>query len=181
MRSPVSEKDFTEYDPETLTGERLQEMDTTQLGKIFSGAESPESEEICSRFKVLLLAGTVDNYLPTPLKKLKARFFSGPLFPLKNIELETACQEEDAKGTKYLVPGGELRLKLFDFKVGTETSEFDGRDSLNLNYDTPKNILFIKNFRDEIRKVNSGLYIGRVYIMTGAKARFLGYFSLEPE
>lgn len=181
MRSPVREEDFTEYEPETLTGEQLQEMDTSQLGKIFSGADSPGPEDICSRFKVLLLAGTVHDYLPKSLKKLKARFFSGPLFPLKNLELETAHGEEGAAGTKYLILGGELRPRLFDFKVGTETSEFDDRDCLTLNYDTPTNILFIKNFRDEIRKVNSGLYIGRVYIMTGAKARFLGYFSLEPE
>ncbi|MEW6203176.1 MAG: hypothetical protein AB1546_14450 [bacterium] len=179
MTLPDGETSFLGYDKETLNGDELLELSIAQLDEIFTGAEAPGCEEMGGRYRCLWLSGEVDGYLPKPLKKLRAMIAGSRSFPWKGMEIEKRFDESDITGTNLLFDM-DKGVRMFHFDARIEPSEFDGKDCLAFDYDTEKNILPFRKLRDEVRKVNPTLYLGRGNLMLGGKARLIAYFTLEP-
>lgn len=82
-------------------------------------------------------------------------------------------------------PKGESIL--FRFDNPTRFGRFDIRiDKYNkgsaiFDYDIDDNNLILRRVRDEVRKVNDNLFIGKLYLLLGNKEIFLNYFAMERE
>ncbi|MFH1538240.1 MAG: hypothetical protein ABIH66_04725 [bacterium] len=168
-----------EMDVDSLTGQELQEMDIDQLDEVFSGASAPDVGEMSGKYRGTALAGAAHDYLPKPLKKAYAMFMSSPLFLWKGKEFEPGEVEGELQG-KNLMVSLDSPVKLFEFVARIESAEFDGADCLLLDYGELK-VPGVNLFRDELRKVNSFLYLGRGNLAVGDGLKFVVYFCLEPE
>lgn len=168
-----------QYDVDTLTGQELLEMDVDQLDEIFSGAAAPQADEMSGRFRATLLAGVAHDYMPDVVKKAWNFLVSSPMMPWKGVEFEQGDAPGEIRGTQLFV-SSEKPVKLMKFEGGIESSAFDSADCLALNYAAPLS-LPLPRLKDELRKVNSFLYIGRGYAGVGEEPAFLTYFSIEPE
>lgn len=170
---------FEEMDVDSLTGQELQEMDIDQLDEVFSGASAPSIDEMSGKYRGLALAGIAHDYLPSPLKKAYAMYMSSPLFLWKGKEFEPGEMDDELQGKNLLV-SLDSPVKLFKFAARIEPSEFDGADCLLLDYSELK-APGINMVRDELRKVNSFLFLGRGNVAAGDDPKFIAYFCLEPE
>lgn len=175
-----TENNLSEYDKEILSGEELLEMPASQLNKIFAGAETPKCEEISGCYRCLWLAGEVERYLPKLLKKLRVVIAGSRLFPWKGMEIEKKFDKDSITGANLLFDMYK-GVKMFHFDARIERSGFDSKDSLVFDYDIEKNFLPFRKLKDEIRKVNSNLYLGRGNLILANKPRLIAYFTLEPE
>ena len=170
---------FEEMDADSLTGQELQEMDIDQLDEVFSNASAPSVDEMSGKYRGMALAGVAHDYLPKPLKKAYAMYASSPLFLWKGKEFEPGEMSDELQG-KNLLLSLDSPLKLFNFIARIESSEFDGGDCLVLDYSEEK-VPGINMVKDELRKVNSFLFLGRGNVVTGDEPKFVVYFCLEPE
>ncbi|MEW5945830.1 MAG: hypothetical protein AB1742_06490 [bacterium] len=180
MASPEQEEANPEIDLEMLTAEELQEMELDRLDEIFSKAQAPDPEQLRGTFRGLALASPVHDYVPKALRKVWALYASSPLFMWKGKEFEMD-EEQNCLGGRNLFVSLNSPIKLFKFTTRTEPSEYDSGDCLVLDYDLDKNPLPIRKVRDELRRVNPNLYLGRGNLMIGEEPRFAFYFTLEPE
>jgi Acetoacetate decarboxylase (ADC) len=70
-----------------------------------------------------------------------------------------------------------LRFKAIKAKVLLGDSLFDGKESIIIDYKNTSPIAL--PIRDEIREIGPGLYLGRAYVKTSAKAYFWMNFALD--
>ena len=178
MISPKDQDELIEVSPEQLTSQELVEMEMDELDDIFTNAEAPAVGDMEGTYSGLPLAGIAHEYLPPPLKKAFALYAGSPLFLWKGKEFEATSDENEGKGTNLLISLNSP-LRLFSFTTRIEPSEFDDKDCLVFDYDSSKNPVFIRIIKDELRRVNSMLYLGRVYVKIRDESKFALYFCLE--
>lgn len=164
---------------ENLTSENLIELNLKELDNIFSKSKIPDEEELEGIYKGTVLATTGSDYLPSLVKKIFTLYKESFLLPWKGKEFKK-CDEGQIKGKNILI-SLEVPIKLFLFEIRVKKSDFDGKDCLLLNYDNRSNPLLIRQMVDELRKVNSNLYLGRCYIKFLNYLQFVNYFSLEKD
>lgn len=169
-----------EVELETLTGQELMDMDTAVLDDVFSRSTAPEADGLSGNFRGSVLAGALRGYLPDPVKGVLKTLSGSPVFPWKGKYFEPGDNPGELQG-KNLLFSLDTPVKMFDFTTRIEASEFDSADCLVLDYDHAKNPPGIRQVRDELRKVNSFLYLGRANLVFGGNTTFALYFCLEPE
>lgn len=171
---------FSDVDADSLTADEFQEMETDRLEEIYSGASAPTVEEISGKYRATILAGAAHDYLPSPLKKAWSMFASSPIMPWKGLEFEPGGMDDELGGKNLLV-SVDKPVKMFPFVGRVEPSELDGADCIALDYDVGGNPIGIRQLRDEVRKVNSFLFLCRSTILLRGEQSFLLYFCMEPE
>lgn len=67
----------------------------------------------------------------------------------------------------------------FDFESRIEPSLFGGGDCYVLDYDLTGNALWLRPVRDEMKKIQEGLYLGRALYRIGGEHQFVLYFALR--
>lgn len=70
------------------------------------------------------------------------------------------------------------RVLLFRFRTSVAPSRHDGAPCVNLDYDLPGNPFFIRAIEDELREIESGLFLGQAYLRVGLKKHFVLWFGL---
>jgi len=173
------ENDDFGLDPDLLTADELGELSVEELDELFAGADVPEEDELDGTASVLWLAGPAASFVPEPLRKVRAALAASPVFPWKGMEFEKSFDDDTLTG-KNVFFNVDSGPRLFDFEARVDSSEFDGADCLVFDYDVEGNFLIFKQLRDEVRKLNSSLYLGRGNIVLGGEPRFIAYFSIEP-
>lgn len=128
--------------------------DKRALGEIFKTAETPNPSEFQGEYFVDMLTA-----LPS-LRKLNHR--------------KIFYQENGRTFGCNVILKNKKWGRFFVEQTGGES----GRLETIINYGVPENSFISKNIRDQIRRVESGLYIGRFNYILFGKPRFLGYFSL---
>jgi len=76
---------------------------------------------------------------------------------------KTFTSHDDRHGegiNRVQLPGVLGRQQLFPFATRIEASAIDGRQAIVLDYDLDANPGYIRKIHDEIREVESGLYLG---------------------
>ncbi|MDY6780834.1 MAG: hypothetical protein SV760_09940, partial [Halobacteria archaeon] len=74
---------------------------------------------------------------------------------------------------------GALEVTGYEFEGRVMSSVFDGDDAYVFDYDKPDNPWFIRQVRDEVRRVSRGLYLGRMNVRRGGGYDFVTYFGLR--
>ena len=70
------------------------------------------------------------------------------------------------------------RVKLGNFRMATDTSDYDGLEVTKIIYDHPANPFFLRRLTDEVREVNPGYFMCRgIYNLAGKPVRIM-YFTL---
>ena len=179
MATPRDSDENVEMSMDTLTMHELAEMEMDELEDIFSNADVPSVSELDGKYRGLALASIGHKYLPSVAKKAIALYVGSPLFLWKGKEFEKGESESEGKG-KNLLLHLDSPLRLFSFTTHLDASELDGKDCLLVDYDNEKSPLPVRLIRDELRRVNPALYLGRAYVKVRDEYRFINYFCLEP-
>lgn len=179
-----------------LTPGDLGGLNLKELNNIFSKSRLPDKDELDGIYKGTVLATLGSDYLPSLVKKMftiytesfllpwKGKEFKkcdeGQINPVRDPALKGKAFSNGVKGKNILI-SLEIPIKLFLFEIRVKKSDFDGKDCLLLNYDNRSNPLLIRQIVDELRKVNSNLYLGRCYIKFLDYFLFVNYFCLEKD
>jgi hypothetical protein len=145
---------------------------TEELDELFLLATTPTIEEIHGATAGRVLSGELF------LKEQAGRFFINlPWMPWKGKIFEPLSKTR-GKGINRM-EGGPLKGKLFHF----ETSIIDplvGDDQVfTLNYDLRGNPWFIRQIRDDVKKLRDGLFLGTANMKWKGEHIFVLYFALE--
>lgn len=117
------------------------------------------------------------RYLDQPLTATPIRAFARSiLFPWagKRFSARAAGEGEGINRIRLL---GEQDW--FPFKTRLEPSRIDGKPAILLDYDTPENPWFIRRIRDELREVESGLFIGPAMWRQKGRCHTLLWFGID--
>ena len=79
--------------------------------------------------------------------------------------------------------GGIFQFEAFEFQSFIEASIFDNANCYVLDYNIKGkgNVPCIKRVRDEVRKVNDSLFLGRANARINGVQQFILYFALKPK
>ncbi|MFP4633051.1 MAG: hypothetical protein ACOCT0_05110 [Halobacteriota archaeon] len=150
-----------------LTLDDLVKKDKSELDQLFREGEAPEEDAVegVTRGAVLagvgpLRVGVVREAVNTPLLPWKGKVF-------------------DDRTGRNRIEVGPVKTQEFEFQTHVSPSIDDGEPTLVLDYDLPENPPGIRSIHDELREIETGLYLGTSNLRVGDDHRFLLYFALE--
>ena len=129
---------------------------TKEHNEIVTSGSLPEAQELEGEYLVTMLA------LPV----------SRRIFPDSKI-----FYSESGKAVGHNRLFRNLKWGRFFLEKGT-LEKFGSLPVLVVNYNMPENTFLTRPIRDELRRVEMGVYLGRFNLFLGGKMRFLGYFLL---
>lgn len=164
-------------DTAQLTLDDLEAMTRTELDELFDGAATPSVEELDGEYR--------------------GRVLSGPVFPLDNSDLATTVtmalvnnptnpwrgKTFTPLGTDHgegvnLLGLGPFESEVLDFDYRVAPATYGDDDCVFLDYDRPENPRGARRIRDELKRVDDGLYLGRLYLEGGDGMHFVLYWAL---
>lgn len=95
---------------------------------------------------------------------------------------KTFQSHDDLRGegvNRVQLPGVLGRQQLFPFATRIEASAIDGRRAIVLDYDLDANPGYIRKIHDEIREVESGLFLGPAMWKTASSKVTVLWFALD--
>ena len=147
-----------ELSPTSLTADRLVRMSPSELDLLYRNAAPGPLPRGRVRGRVLIDPGA--NYAPAVSNAARV-WWQGKVFSDDGTSaVNRFLGVRIVKGKLYLAP-----------------SWIDGRPSVILDYHDTS--LVYRRYRDEIRQVAPGLYLGAMYARTEPKPTFKMYFALE--
>lgn len=151
---------------DALTLHDLANMSVNELDALYARAKTPRISSMAGETDGLPLAGVVD------VSQI-------PFFPWKGKSFKPLNGVEGVGNNRMQkVPHGP-ETEAFNFKF-TLGDPLDGDDAvIVLDYNNVGNSPHIRIIRDDIKQVNSGLFLGRMYQTTLKKFEFLLYFGLQ--
>lgn len=151
-----------------LTVDDLVSKSKTELDELFRDGETPDGDAVEGTTRGRVLAGR------GPLRLGAAReLINTPLLPWKGKVFE-------AGGGRNRIEVGPIKRQEFAFDTYAAPPLHDGGDDvLVLDYDVPENPPGIRQVVDELREIDTGLYLGTSNIAVGDDGRFMFYFGLE--
>ena len=160
----------------TQTGRRriddLVNRSRKELDAIFLAGKTPTIQE---------MNGIVDGNVLSGVYILNTQFFKNFLnlgwFIWRGKVFENRSDYEGKGINRFKV--GPLKFLQFHCETKISPPLVGNTNVFNLNYDLPGNPWFIRQIRDDIRKIDDGLYLGSANFMVLGKHRFLVYFILE--
>ena len=150
-----------------LTVDDLVSKSKSELDELFRDGETPDEDAVEGVTRGRVLAGR------GPLRLGAARdVINNPLLPWKGKVFERG-------GGKNRIEVGPIKRQEFEFDTYTAPPlHDDGDDVLVLDYDLPENPPGIRQVVDELREIDTGLYLGTSNITVGDET-FMFYFGLE--
>ena len=153
-------------------------MTDLELDDLFMGGECPKISDLDGPYEGRVLSGAsfpVNNLDIIGLVNLPWLPWKGKVF--------TVVDDEKGKGLNRLDIAGLYQFELFEFQSFIDASIFDDANCyvLDYNIDGEGNIPCIKRVRDEVRKVNDNLFLGRANAKINGLQQFVLYFALRPK
>ncbi|MFB6283314.1 MAG: hypothetical protein ABEK59_05180 [Halobacteria archaeon] len=150
-----------------VNSSELLEMDKAELDELFAEGETPTLEEIEGDTDGTVLAGR--GGLRTEIGREIANL---PTLPWQGKSIE------GGEGTNRF-GYGPLSQQGFEFDTRITESLRGWGSVLVFDYDVPENPPGIRRIRDDLKKVDEGVFLGTSNIEVAGNHRFLLYFVLE--
>jgi hypothetical protein len=159
-----------QYRLDALMGKTKKELEI-----LFLSGQTPSIEEIKGPTRGKVLSGIAHLQHP-----MGVYLTNVPFLPWKGKQFETISPTE-GRGIN-LVELWPTKQTMFHFETAIVKSLIDGdNDVFSLNYDLPGNPWFIRKIRDDLKKIDEGLFLGTANFRTKSGYRLALYFALETE
>lgn len=159
-----------QYRLDALMGKSKQELES-----LFLSGQTPSMEEIQGPTRGKVLSGIA--HLQNPLGVYLTNI---PFLPWKGKQFDLVNKNE-GKGIN-LIELWPTKQTMFHFETAIVNSLIDGdNDVFSLNYDLPGNPWFIRQIRDDLKKIDDGLFLGTANFRTKEGYKLILYFALETE
>ena len=159
-----------QYRLDALMGKSKAELDA-----LFLAGQTPTIEEISGPTRGKVLSGIAHLQLP-----LGVYLTNVPFLPWKGKQFD-AVSKSEGRGIN-LIELWPTKQTMFHFETTIIPSLIAGdNDVFSLNYDQPGNPWFIRQIRDDLKKIDDGLFLGTANFKTKNGYRFVLYFALETE
>lgn len=155
--------------PSTI--DALLTFDAPMLKQLYRSARVPRLLDVQGPLRSrMLVTPVVGGVWADGLRKLSR----SSRFPWQG---KTFWPESELRGAGVnTVLGDRLRMVRFDSFIGS--SRAGDFDAIQLDYDRPSNPAWARRFRDELRELAPGLYLGQTYWLRDEGAKLLFYFAL---
>lgn len=157
--------------------EDLTRMDLLELHAVYGAGDVPALEALDGRLRGVLLAPAVPGpaagvavAVARALARSRAMLWKGKSF--------RPTSPTTAEGFNLLI-ALESDHKVAPFHARVGTSRHDGQPAVELDYDRPENPLPLRAISDELRRVDTSLYLGQAWLRLGPSAHLLFYFALS--
>lgn len=136
------------------TVDKVKMLKVDEIMDLFHTLSAPPFKELDGEYQATLLdQGLLRNgfsHLVTQVEFLGGRWLGKAFLP--------TCEDH---GHGYnLFKKKERVIRKYRMKTGISASRFDGLDVFQLNYNDYKSLLGFSNMVDEVRKINTGFYLG---------------------
>lgn len=159
-----------QYRLDALIGKTKAELDT-----LFLSGQTPTIEEIQGPTRGKVLSGIAHLQIP-----MGVYLTNIPLLPWKGKQFE-AINKNEGRGIN-LIEIWPSKQTMFHFETAIVKSLIEGdNDVFSLNYDQPGNPWFIRQIRDDLKKIDDGLFLGTANFRRKNGYSFILYFALETE
>lgn len=154
------------------TLDSLLDLSKEELDDLFFNGETPTIAEISGPTEGRVLAGMPPLQWPQLIHVI-----NNPLLPWKGKAFEP-IDEFSGKGKNRLEIGPVKQL-VFHFNTHIIPSLVGAGDVFSLDYDQPGNPWFIRQIRDDLKKIGDNLYLGTANFKVKDGYRFVLYFALQ--
>lgn len=159
-----------QYRLDALMGKTKAELD-----QLFLSGKTPEITDIQGPTRGKVLSGIAHLKIP-----MGVYLTNIPLLPWKGKQFE-AIDNSSGKGIN-LIELWPTKQTMFHFETAIIPSLLQGdNDVFSLNYDLPGNPFFIRAIRDDLKKIEEGLFLGTANAKINSTYKFVLYFALETE
>ena len=138
--------------------DQLYQMDPSSLESLYQGSTATSAPAGKVKGRVLLFSGT---RLARPASKVARLMWQGKIF----------------KNEQAMAVNRFFGIRVIKGRLYQGQSWFDGRPALILDYQGTS--LLYRSYRDEIREVGPGIYLGLMYSRTQPDPTLKMYFALE--
>ena len=150
----------------------LVKLNRRELDRIFLSAQTPTMDE---------MSGTVNGSVLSGLSALNIRlvriFLNLGWFPWRGKIFETEGGNEGKGINRFKI--GPFRFLRYRCETRITDPLLGGAEVFCLNYDIPGNPWYIRRVRDDIRKIDDGLFLGSANFRLRGNHRFIVYFLLQ--
>ncbi|MDF1698863.1 MAG: hypothetical protein P1U56_23620 [Saprospiraceae bacterium] len=156
-----------------ITLRKLQNMDNAELYKTYIQAETPKIKDMNGPVK-----GTVLTPGHSSKRKILNHFFPNNIFPWQGKTFIPLNDVEGIGDNQLKKPNEEVHNDYnFKFTLG---DAIDGENAvIVLDYNNISNASNIRFIRDDVKKINDSLFLGRMYSTTLTKYKPMLYFALQ--
>jgi len=154
------------------TLDSLMLLNKEELDELFLEGETPTIAEISGPTDGRVLAGIP----PLTIQGL-VRLVNNPLLPWKGKAFEPIDQHH-GKG-KNRIEIGSMKQRWFHFNTSIIPSLVGAGDVFSLDYDQPGNPWFIRQIRDDLKKIGENLFLGTANFKVKDGYKLVLYFALE--
>ena len=151
----------------------LLELDSEELAELYRNASTPTIAELDGDYRGRMLAVPPAG---RALQALSRQWAGSDYFFVWQGKSFQPLADEVGRGVNRLLVD---RLHRYPFLTRVKPSAFGEFDAVELDYDLPENPFFIRAIRDEIRRLDDGLYLGQAYVRLGGSEQLVLYFGLQ--
>lgn len=176
MTAVASPAVFTSRTPRLVTLDRLLDLPTDELQRLYEGAATPRLDDVGGDLHGRMLAWPMLDTHPVLAEGLRS-FAGASVFPWRGKSFR--ADKQRGEGINRVLSD---RLRLFRFETFIAKSRAGDFDALQLDYDLPGNPPVIRSIKDEIREIEPGVWLGQAYLQTKSRDVLWLYFALaKPE
>lgn len=162
----------TKADYQTYQLNDLMQLSENQLDEIFLTAPGPQIADLNGEYQGRVLAAPF-----FPLNEtLGVQYVNNDLLPWKGKAF-TPLTNAQGEG-KNRIELGPFKTQTFYFRSCLEPSLLGGDSCFVLDYDVEGNPVWLRQIRDELKKLKDNLFLGRAYFKWQGKHEFVLYFAL---
>ena len=166
-----------DLDAEYLTLDDLEAMTRTELDELFDGAATPSVDELDGEYRGRVLTGPVfpldDSDIATTVTMA---LVNNPTNPWQGKRF-TPLGTDRGEGVNLLALG-PIERDVLSFEYRVAPCAYGDDDCVLLDYDQPENPPGARRIRDEVKRVDGGLYLGRLYLAGDDDQHFVLYWAL---
>ena len=153
----------------------LARLSCTELADLYAQGAEPVDLRLLDGQPLgrMLAVDRLDRGRPAALLR---RLAAADRFPWGGKSFK-ADQTRRGRGINRVRLGG--RHQLFPFETAIGPSAVDGRPCVRLDYDLPVNPGFIRAIHDEVRAIDTGLYLGPAMLKRADGPRRVLWFALD--
>jgi hypothetical protein len=151
----------------------LMNRGSEELEALFIGGETPTIEEINGPTRGRVLSGKVLGLSSQNLRQV----YNLPWLPWMGKAFSPISSQ--AGEGKNRLRFGFFKPQMFRFETRILPPMMGTKDVFSLNYDLPENPWFIRQIRDDVKRVGPGLYLGTANFKWKGNHEFVLYFGLE--
>lgn len=143
-----------------------------ELDRIFLDGKTPTMAEMAG-----LVDGRVGSVLLLPDFAILKRFINLGWFPWRGKRFEEVTPTESKGINRFRI--GPIKFLRFHCETFISPPLVGTNEVYRLNYDLPGNPGIIRRVRDDIKKVDEGVFLGSANILWRGTHHFAAYFILQ--